>query len=212
MEVHYLIEALVGVFESLCTTAELLLVIDNLHWADRSSMALLRRLTRLCPQYPALVLATTRPTDEQAVAGLAAAARHGQGAVIDLAPLDTESALSLAGQLAGGPPGPQLAERVAQTAGNPLLVVELLTTLVQQGRISMTPAGTAEVAGGGAPAASILHRLSLLPAESIELLRAAAIGGRTVDMAELSMLTGRDTLVLAESLRTAVQAGIVEAS
>ena len=215
MEVHYLIEALVGVFESLCTTAELLLVIDNLHWADRSSMALLRRLTRLCPQYPALVLATTRPTDEQAVAGLADAARHGQGAVIDLAPLDTQSALSLAGQLAGGPPGPQLAERVAQTAGNPLLVVELLTTLVQLGRISMTPAGTAEVAGGGAPAAlaaSILHRLSLLPAESIELLRAAAIGGRTVDMAELSMLTGRDTLVLAESLRTAVQAGIVEAS
>ena len=48
VEVHHLIEALIGVFESLCTTAELLLVIDNLHWADNSSLAMLRRLIRLC--------------------------------------------------------------------------------------------------------------------------------------------------------------------
>ena len=59
-------------------------------------------------------------------------------------------------------------------------------------------------------AVSILRRLSLLPADSIELLRAAAICGRTVEMTELSMLTNRDTLALAESLRAAARAGIVE--
>ena len=75
VEVHHLVEALTGVFESLCSTAPLLLVVDNLHWADSSSLALLRRLTRLCRQYPALILVTTRPTDKQAVGALADAVR-----------------------------------------------------------------------------------------------------------------------------------------
>jgi len=213
LEVHHLIEALIGVFESLCTTAELLLVIDNLHWADSSSLAMLRRLSRLCRQYPALILATTRATDKPAVVTLLETVRQGGGAVLDLGPLDTESVLSLAGQLAGGPPGPHLADRVAQASGNPLFVVELLSTLVQQERISLTPAGHAETEHSGAPAGlavSILHRLSLLPADSIELLRVAAICGRTVDIAELSMLANRDTLAMAESLRAAARAGIVE--
>ena len=208
VEVHHLIEALIGVFESLCTTAELLLVIDNLHWADGSSLAMLRQLSRLCRQYPALILVTTRPSDKPAVVALIEA-------VLDLGPLDPESVLSLAGQLAGGLPGPQLADRVARAAGNPLFVVELLSTLVQPQRISITSAGHAEIEGSGASASlavSILHRLSLLPADSIELLRAAAICGRTVDMAELSMLANRNTLAMAESLRGAAQAGIVETS
>jgi predicted ATPase len=104
---------------------------------------------------------------------------------------------------------------MAQASGNPLFVVELLTTLLQQGQVSVTAAGQAEVESMGAQAGlavSILYRLSLLPADSIELLRAAAICGRTVDVAELSMLTGQDTLALAESLRRAGRAGIVETS
>ena len=215
VEVHNLVEALTGVFESLCMTAELLLVIDNLHWVDRSSLAVLRRLIRLGQQYPVLIVATTRPTDQQPVVALVDAARQGGGAVLDLGPLDPESVLALAGQLAGGPPGPRLADRVAQAAGNPLLVVELLTTLLQQGQVRVTETGQAEAESSAAPAilaASILNRLSLLPAESIELLRAAAICGRTVDLTELSMLTHRDTLALAEALRAAGRAGIVETS
>ena len=213
MEVHSLIEALIGVFESLCTTAPLLMVIDNLHWADSSSLAMLRRLTRLSRQYPALVLASTRPTDKQAVLALLDAVSQDGGTLVKPGPLDTKSVLVLAGQLAGGPPGPRLADRLAQASGYPLFVVELLTTLVQQGHISITPAGQAEIDASGAAASlgvSILHRLSLLPADSIELLRAAAICGRTVDVAEVSMLTGRDTLALARSLRTAERAGIIE--
>jgi DNA-binding CsgD family transcriptional regulator/tetratricopeptide (TPR) repeat protein len=213
VEVHSLVEAVVGVFESLCTTAQLLMVIDNLHWADSSSLAVLRRLTRLCRQYPALVVATTRPTDRQAVLALLDAVHQDGGALLELGPLDAESVLLLSGQLAGGPPGPRLADRVVQASGNPLFVVELLTTLAQQRHISITQAGQAEIEDGGAAAGlavSILRRLSLLPADSIELLRAAAICGRTVDLAELSMLTGRDTLALAGSLGAAGRAGIIE--
>jgi DNA-binding NarL/FixJ family response regulator len=215
VEVHNLVEALTGVFESLCTTDEVLLVIDNLHWADSSSLAVLRRLVRLGRQYPALIAATTRPTDQPPVVALVDAARQGGGAVLDLSPLDPESALALAGQLAGGPPGPRLAARVAQAAGNPLFVVELLTTLVQHGQLRVAETGLAEAASSApsAPlAASILPRLSLLPAESVELLRAAAICGRTVNLTELSILTSQDTLALATSLRAASRAGIVETS
>ena len=152
VEVHSLVEAVVGVFESLCTTAQLLMVIDNLHWADSSSLAVLRRLTRLGRQYPALVVATTRPTDRQAVLALLDAVHQDGGALLELGPLDTESVLLLSGQLAGGPPGPRLADRVVQASGNPLFVVELLTTLAQQRHISITQAGQAEIEDSGAAA------------------------------------------------------------
>ena len=177
VEVHNLVEALTGVFESLCTTAEVLLVIDNLHWADSSSLAVLRRLIRLGRQYPALIVATTRPTDQPPVMALVDAARQGGGAVLDLSPLDPESALALAGQLAGGPPGPRLAARVAQAAGNPLFVVELLTTLIQHGQLRVAETGQAEAASSVRPGrAGRQHPAPAEPAPS--RVDRAAPGGR----------------------------------
>lgn len=58
VEVHRLVDDLIGVFEELCAATPLLLVIDNLHWLDNSSL-LLRRLAAICHQYPALILLTT---------------------------------------------------------------------------------------------------------------------------------------------------------
>ena len=140
-------------------------------------------------------------------------AARSRGIRVDLGPLDTESALSLVGQLAGGPPGPRLTGRVARASGNPLFVVELLTTLAQQERIRITPAGRAEVESGGAPAGAGRQRPAPpqpAPGRVDRTLRAAAICGRTVGMDELSMLTNRDTLALAEALRASARAGIVE--
>ena len=162
-------------FESLCTTAEVLLVIDNLHWADSSSLAMLRRLTRLGRQYPALIAATTRPTDKPPVVALIDAARQGGGAVLDLSPLDLESVLALAGQLAGGPPGPRLAARVAQASGNPLFVVELLTTLVQHGQLRVAEAGQAEAASSVPPAPLAV---SILPGSACSRPSRSSCSGR----------------------------------
>lgn len=215
LEVHRLAEELVGVFESLCTATPLLLLIDDLHWLDSSSLVLLRRLASLARQYPALIVVTKRPSDTPEVAQTVLAAQRAGGTLLDLGPLDSGSVTEMAAGLAGGQPGARLAERVAQAAGNPLLVTELLAALRQDGSIVATADGHAELAPEPTPAstsvgASVLQRLAPLPQETTELLRIAAICGRDIDPAEVALLAGRNAVDVAESLRAAGRAGIVE--
>jgi hypothetical protein len=213
VEVHRLVDDLIGVFESLCTATPLLLVIDNLHWLDNSSLLLLRRLATICHQYPALIVLTTRPSDRPELAATILATQHAGGAVIELGPLESASVLSLATDVTGGQPGPRLAERLIRAAGNPLFVVELLAALLREGKISVGPGGVAEMEANvptASLAVSILHRLALLPAQAVELLRLAAVCGQEVDPAELSLLSGGDSLAVGTALRAAEQAGLLE--
>lgn len=213
VEVNSVLEDLIGVFEDRCTAAPLLLVIDNLHWVDNSSLVLLRRLATLARQYAALVVVTTRPSERPEVATTLLAVQRAGGTVIDLGPLEDGLVLELARELAGGPPGARLAGQLARAAGNPLFVVELLTALLEGSQVAITPDGTAEVAADAPPASltvPILRHLALLPRKLTELLRVAAVCGRAVDPAELALLSGRDALRVARDLRAAERAGIME--
>src|SRR5262249_8908351 len=151
---------------------------------------LLPWLADLARQYPALIVATTRPSDRPEVARLVAAARHASdappadgplhaaganpapqasasagGTLIDLGPLGGEGVRELAAGLPGGQPGGRLGERLAGTAGNPLLVTELIAALRQDGQLVITADGRADVAAGPSAAdvtveASVRRRLA----------------------------------------------------
>jgi hypothetical protein len=201
------------VFEELCAATPLLLVIDNLHWLDNSSLLLLRRLVTICHQYPALILLTTRPSHRPELAATVLATERAGGVVIELRRLENESVLSLAADVTGGLPGPRLAARLARAVGNPLFVVELLAALLREGKIALGSGGGAEVEANlptTTLAVSILHRLAVLTAESVELLRLAAVCGQEVDPAELSLLSGDDAVAVGTALRDAEQAGVLE--
>jgi hypothetical protein len=213
IEVHRLVDDLIGVFEDLCTATPLLLLIDNLHWLDNSSLLLLRRLATICHQYPALILLTTRPSDRPELAATVLATERAGGVLIELGHLENASVLSLAADVTGGLPGPRLAARLARAVGNPLFVVELLAALLREGKISVGPGGAAEIEANlpaTSLAVSILHRLALLTAESVELLRLAAVCGQEVDPAELALLSGDDAVAVGTALRAAEQAGVLE--
>ena len=213
VEVHRLVEDLVGVFESRCTAAPLMLLIDNLHWLDNSSLVLLRRLAPLARQYPALIVLTSRPSDRTEVAATVLAAQRAGGTLLDLGPLADDLVLALAGELAGHPPGARLASPAGPRGGQPALRGGTPRGAAA-GQAGPRHAGRAGRSCGGPPPASltvsILHRLALLPRELIELLRVAAVCGHAVDPAELALLSGRDALEVAESLRAAERAGIME--
>jgi predicted ATPase len=141
------------------------------------------------------------------------ATQRADGVVIELGPLESASVLSLATDTTGGLPGPRLAARLTRAAGNPLFVVELLAALLRDGKISVGPGGAAEMQANLPPtslAVSILHRLALLPAEAVELLRLAAVCGQEVDPAELSLLSGGDAVAVGTALRAAEQGGLLE--
>ena len=105
-----------------------LLVVDDVHWADASSLEVLAFLVRRLRDRPVLVLATWRteetPADHPARRILADATRDGLGAVVvpeRLAPDDVAELAAEAGA------STELAERLyAETQGLPFFVVEYL--------------------------------------------------------------------------------------
>jgi DNA-binding CsgD family transcriptional regulator len=212
VEEHYLVERLVAVFEVLCNASPLFLAIDNLHWADGSTMLLIGRLAELSSQYPVLLLLTTRPTDRPEVEALLSRAGSRGAAMVELGPLDTSAVSALASQVVGGPPGQRLQAQLARAGGNPLLVVELACAMVEAGSIYLERGGIAEFRKESAPAtldAAVLHLLNTLPEATVQLLRRAALLGPVVNLEELAAWTGESLLEMAGHLRAAGRSGLV---
>jgi DNA-binding SARP family transcriptional activator len=109
----------------------LLLVADDLHWADEETLQFLHYLIRAAPDAPVLVVATARREDmeeraaiDDLVRGLRALERVVE---IELGRLSRQETAVLANRI-GGPAldAPQAERLFAETEGNPLFVVETL--------------------------------------------------------------------------------------
>jgi tetratricopeptide (TPR) repeat protein len=106
------------------------LVLEDLHWADPTSLRLTLELAELAAGRPLLVLATTRPGAGPEVAALAA---RGETRQLELRPLSADAATALASSLMGGQvAGPEVFATVLATAdGNPLFLEERLSSLLE---------------------------------------------------------------------------------
>lgn len=213
VEEHYIVEQLVAVFEVLCNSSPLLLAVENLHWADSSTLLLLGRLVEICRQYPSLLVVTTRPSERPEVEAVLAAVASRGGTTIDLGPLGRDAVSALASRFVGAPPGPHLEAQLERASGNALFVVELASAMAESGLVRVGGDGKAEVDAGGAPTAlssAVLHRLNVLPEGTVELLRRAALLGPVVNLDELATWTGRSALEMAQQLRAATRSGLIE--
>jgi len=130
---------LAGELRALARSAPLALLLEDCHWIDPSSQALLEHLAGDLAGQPVLLVATARPTDggRQANGALAALPHHRQVALGELAPADAaELARERARQLFGerAPPAPEVIDRVVERAGgNPLYLEELLSLVHGRG-------------------------------------------------------------------------------
>jgi DNA-binding CsgD family transcriptional regulator/tetratricopeptide (TPR) repeat protein len=197
-----LFDALLTVFERLAADAPLVLVVEDLHWADRSTRNLLVFLTRLLRDNRVLLVATYR-TDELAArhplrATMAELVRAGA----DRITLESLTLAETGRQLAsihGGPIGDDVVARVfGRSEGNPFLTEELAAAgLVTVGAdIAVTlPERLRDL---------LLVRVRQLPSAAQELLRAVAVAGRPVAHRVLAEVTGRGDDTLRQLLRSAV--------
>ena len=109
----------------------LLLVADDLHWADQETLQFLHYLLRAHPQAPVLVVATVRREEldlghpvHDLLTGLRALERVAE---VEVGRLDRQETAGLAERLGGRPLQPPDVDRLfAETEGNPLFVVEAL--------------------------------------------------------------------------------------
>ncbi len=186
--------AAIGLLEAGARNRPIVVVLDDLHWADSGTVGLLRELVRRAPSVALLVVATYRSTDvdrEQPSARLFADLRRETGvARIALVGLSEGEVSGLVCGLAGRPLDDEAQAFAASlrrdTNGNPFFIIEVLHHLVETGALELgdghwsldattaqIPEGIREVVG---------NRLDRLGTEGSEMLRTAAVIGPRFDL------------------------------
>jgi class 3 adenylate cyclase len=211
-----LFEAAVSVLANASTSmAPALLVLDDLHWAGKPALLLLRHLARSPEPMALLVIATYRDTDlarTHPLTTMLADLRREPGVErLALRGLDAEGVRALVEAAAGtelGEPGRALSAAIArETEGNPFFVQEILRHLVETGAVRRDadgrwaldvrvdqlaiPEGIREVVG---------RRLSRLSETANQALGTAAVIGREFDLAVLEGVGGATGNALLDAL------------
>ena len=152
-----------------------LLAIDDLHWADADSLALVSFLCRRLGSAPAGLVATLRPWPAGAREAVEGLAGEGRGGLWRLGPLsETAAGCLLETRLGRALPGPARRRAFALCAGNPLLT-EQLAVAIGEGAEVPAVSGT-----GGAVAfgqSVLLARFAGLPPTGMRCAQAAAVLG-----------------------------------
>jgi DNA-binding SARP family transcriptional activator/energy-coupling factor transporter ATP-binding protein EcfA2 len=215
-----LLEAMAALLAELARAAPLLLVLEDLHWADHATLALLLHLARAPVQAPLLVLATCREEGRAAprllAHTLAELRRHRLAELTTVRALDQAGIDGLvAGYLRQRPPARFTASIGRAADGNPFFVEELLRHLLETGAVDpgsgrWPQAATAERLEVPEAVREVLaQRLARLPAATAELLGVAAVLGREFEFTLLGRITGWDDEPILEGVEAALRAGIL---
>ena len=191
-----LFELLLGLLERLGVQAPLVLVVEDLHWADRSTRDLLGFLARNLRQERVLLVATYRSDELHRQHPLrpllAELDRSGRVRRLELERFGREELVALLAGIRGAPPAPELVDEIlARSEGNPFFAEELLAADGGRG----LPPGLRDI---------LLVRVEALPAGAQAVLRVAAAAGRRVGHQLLAMVAGLPDAELLDGLRQAV--------
>jgi class 3 adenylate cyclase/tetratricopeptide (TPR) repeat protein len=196
----------------------LVLICDDLHWADAPSRDVLRFLVATTEDAPiAFILVSREPERELADD---AAGPPGWLVELPLSGLGPEAGRALLDELLGRPADeagvvPLILERAA---GNPLYIEELVRMLIEQGGLTLGEGWAfqphARALLSGVPPSLrdlVLARFDRLPADSRALLQRVAVVGRAAPLALLARLDGGDPARTEVCMRALEERGFVVA-
>jgi DNA-binding CsgD family transcriptional regulator len=214
------LEALVSLFEEGCAQGPVILVVEDVQWADPSSLLTLNRIGQEILGLTAVLVCTRRPTPVTDDLHRLLTSLTDRGAeTIALGPLAEPDVRALVEHLLGATPGSNLLRQVASAGGNPLYVTELVQALEREGVMTRRPQAGGDVADLDrepdvvVPVSvrlAILNRLRSLSHEEVDVLRTASILGSDFGVPDLSTVLGRSAASLAPALLGSVRAGILE--
>ncbi|WP_219468399.1 BTAD domain-containing putative transcriptional regulator [Nonomuraea rhizosphaerae] len=199
-----------GYLAGVARRAPVLLTLEDLHWADDQTLALLRALPSLLATSRVLLVVTCRESelDDRQSDVLAALARLGPVRV-GLSGLDPKAVGELVRATCVREIDPEAVESIVErTGGNPFFVRETVRLLDSEAAgdqasaaevLSQVPSGVRDV---------LRRRISRLPAGAQQILLQAAVIGRDVDVDVLVDVAGDEDAVV-EAVEAALLAGLV---
>ena len=210
---HRMIDALIEIMELELLRGPVLLLLEDLHWADPSTLLAIRTMARRLRGYPFLIVGTSRPPGPEAEPGWAELVLSAD-LVIGLGPLSSEACREMVLKRFGVTIGPHLSALVEGVGGNPLLLTELLQTLADDELFVHSSIGV-DVANGLLPVTletRIASQIAALPERAADVVRAASVLGETVSVDDLTeVLQLRLPRVLA-NLDHALRSGLLMSS
>lgn len=202
-ERYALFDAVVALIDIASASAPVLLILDDLHWAAKPTLLLLRHLLRFGEHGRVQIVGTYRSTDldrsHPLAAMLADLNRDGTAERLSLAGLDEADVTSYVAE--AGYDDEELGRALAAvTGGNPFFLIEALRHVDESGGAwdqSTLPQGVRE---------AVSRRLSRLPVETNKALAAAAVVGSRFALDLVEQVVGTE---LIDAFDQAGRAGIV---
>ena len=205
---YRLLEGVAHALLKMADDAPLLLVLDDLQWADAASLRLLAYLAPEIARMPMVILATVRNTDIFPTDGrLRQVLAHRQCEHIELDRL-TPADVAEYTEAWLGSPAHDVSEAVFDTsAGNPFFMVELLRPFRNQG-----PPRIDELELTGPALDIVRQRIRTLGPEATSVLSVAAVVGSDFDLGLLAYVAELDPRGLVDTLESACKTSTILAS
>lgn len=187
-----LFDAVSTLLRSLASDLPVVLILDDLHWADKPTLLLLRHVIRESRKAKLVVCGTYRDTDvtrAHPLAAMLADLRRAEGFLrLHLSGLSRDDIAALLGAASSMAPSDALVDALLEeTEGNPLFLREIAQHLIETGaleRLGSQP-GVAEIHELGIPEGVkdvIGRRLERLSGSANRLLSVASVVGRGFDL------------------------------
>jgi DNA-binding winged helix-turn-helix (wHTH) protein/tetratricopeptide (TPR) repeat protein len=192
-----------------------LLVLDDLHWADRASLLLIEFLANELRSSRLVVLGNYRVDEIHAehplVGTLGKVVRHADCERVFLQGLTRDEVERFIAVSGGVEPTRPLVEAVLEkTEGNPFLIIEIVRLLKEEGRLDAPAAASAwEISLPRGVREVINRRLRRLSPEARQVLAVGAVIGREFDREVLERVWDGSGGPASAQLEEAVRAGII---
>ncbi|WP_336157262.1 BTAD domain-containing putative transcriptional regulator [Amycolatopsis sp. VC5-11] len=209
------VQGILGLVRQLCADGPLVLVVDDLQWADETTLQVWQHLARETRRLPLLLVGASRPLPRSAaLEALAADLSSGATSLLRLEPLPDHEIRKIAADLTGAPPNRMFSVLLGHAAGNPRYATEIVETLLANSMILLD--GAHAIVDGSScrsipsPLGSrVTLYLIFLSSSARDLLRWAALLGKEFSLADIAIATERAPTALVAAVEEALTAGVL---